>query len=59
MDFRRSRKRGAGSGGQVMSEYAIMLAMFAMAALVFLLLLAGFLDYGWRVLALIAWEPYT
>lgn len=45
--------------GQVLTEYAIMLAVFVMISMVFLFLFAAFSQYGWRMLSLVAWEPYT
>lgn len=38
--------------GQVMTEYAIMLAMFAGIAVMLVLLLAIFTEYGWRIVYL-------
>ena len=51
------RKRSC--SGQVLAEYALMLAMFAAVSAVLLFLLAVFTDFSWRVLSLIAWEPFT
>ncbi len=45
--------------GQVLAEYAIVLTMFILAAAAMLLLLTVFLEYGWRVIALIGWEPWV
>jgi len=46
------------SRGQVLSEYAIMLAMFTMICLVFILMLSALMQHGWRVLSLVANEPF-
>ena len=43
--------------GQVLSEYAIMLCMVVLITLALFLLMRVFLEYGWRILTLIAWEP--
>ncbi len=45
--------------GQVLTEYAILIVMFVLVAAVMLLLLAVFLEYGWRITALIGWEPWV
>jgi len=42
--------------GQVMTEYAIMLAMFAGIAVILVLLLAVFTEYGWRLISLVSME---
>ncbi len=42
--------------GQVMSEYAIMLAIFTFICAVFLILMGAFMNQGWRILSLVAWE---
>lgn len=55
----RSGRRKKSCGGQVLAEYALMLAMFAAVSAVLLFLLAVFSDFSWRVLALIAWEPFS
>jgi hypothetical protein len=47
------------SSGQVISEYAIMLAMFAGIAVLLVFLLAVFTEYGWRVLSLVNDFPYS
>lgn len=51
---RRTRK---GESGQVLAEYAVMLLMVVPVALTLFLLMRVFLEYGWRILTLIAWEP--
>lgn len=51
---RRARK---GESGQVLAEYTVMLCMVVIVALTLFLLIRVFLDYGWRILTLIAWEP--
>ena len=51
---RRARK---GESGQVLAEYTVMLLMVVLVALTLFFLMRIFLDYGWRVLTLIAWEP--
>lgn len=43
--------------GQVVSEYAIMMTMFIMVAVILLLLMAVFTEYGWRLVQLVA-LPY-
>lgn len=48
-----SKKR---ENGQVMTEYAIMLAMFAGIAVMLVLLLAVFTEYGWRLISLVSME---
>ena len=53
MRTERSRERG-----QVMAEYAALLVMFALVAITMLLLLAVFTEYGWRITALVGWEPW-
>lgn len=45
--------------GQVISEYAIMLVMFAGIAVLLVFLLAVFTEYGWRVLSLVNDFPYS
>ena len=51
---RRGRKH---ESGQVLAEYALMLTFMASLTVALFLLMSLFLDYGWRVLMLIAWEP--
>ena len=51
---RRARKNEA---GQVLAEYTVMLGMVVLVALSLFLLMRVFLEYGWRILSLIAWEP--
>ena len=51
---RRARKN---ESGQVLAEYAVMLGMVVLVALSLFLLMRVFLEYGWRILSLIAWEP--
>lgn len=40
--------------GQVLSEYAIMMAMFAAVSIVLLLVLAAFTEYGFRMIYLVS-----
>lgn len=47
------------SYGQVVTEYAVMAAIFVVAALSLLVLLAAVTGHGWRVLSLLAWEPFS
>jgi hypothetical protein len=54
--MKRFWKKG-NAAGQVMSEYAIMLAMFAGIAVLLVFLLAVFTEYGWRVLSLVSSFP--
>ena len=51
--------RRRGERGQVLAEYTALLVMFLLVAAVMLLLLAVFLEYGWRISALICWEPWA
>ena len=51
---RRARKK---ESGQVLAEYTVMLFMVVLVALTLFLLMRVFLEYGWRLLSLIAWEP--
>ena len=51
---RRARKN---ESGQVLAEYTVMLCMVVLVALSLFLLMRVFLEYGWRILSLIAWEP--
>lgn len=51
---RRARKN---ESGQVLAEYSVMLVMVVLVALTLFLLMRLFLEYGWRILTLIAWEP--
>jgi len=44
--------------GQVLTEYAIMLVMFALVTITLFLLLAVFTEYGWRLIAFVSWEPW-
>ena len=44
--------------GQVMSEYAIMVVMFAMIAVTAMYLFSAILQNGWRILALVSDEPF-
>ncbi len=50
--------RGGIMRGQVMTEYVLMLLMFVSIAFIMLLLLAAFMEYGWRITALVGWEPW-
>ena len=50
----RARKN---ESGQVLAEYTVMLFMVVLVALTLFLLMRVFLEYGWRILTLIAWEP--
>lgn len=45
--------------GQVVAEYAVMAAIFVVVALSLLFLLAAVTGHGWRVLSLLAWEPFS
>ena len=51
---RRARKN---ESGQVLAEYTVMLALVVLVTLTLFLLMRVFLEYGWRLLSLIAWEP--
>ena len=51
---RRARRN---ESGQVLAEYTVMLGMVVLVALSLFLLMRVFLEYGWRILSLIAWEP--
>ena len=51
------RERGR-ERGQVLAEYAALLVMFALVAITMLLLLAVVTEYGWRITALVGWEPW-
>ena len=51
---RRARKS---ESGQVLTEYAVMLFMVVLVTLSLFLLIRVFLEHGWRILSLIAWEP--
>jgi len=51
---RRARKH---ESGQVLAEYTVMLVTVVLVALSLFLLMRVFLEYGWRILSLIAWEP--
>lgn len=51
---RRARKN---ESGQALAEYSVMLFMVVLVALTLFLLMRLFLEYGWRILTLIAWEP--
>ena len=51
---RRARKN---ESGQVLAEYTVMLVTVVVVALSLFLLMRVFLEYGWRILSLIAWEP--
>ena len=50
---RRARK---GESGQVLAEYTVTLVMVVIVTLMLFLLMRVFLQYGWRILTLIAWE---
>ena len=43
--------------GQVLAEYTVMLCMVVLVTLTLFLLMRVLLEYGWRILSLIAWEP--
>lgn len=43
--------------GQVLAEYALMLTVCAVFALLFLVLFAALSLYGSRIISLVAWEP--
>ncbi len=45
--------------GQVMTEYALMICLFTVVTLSLLFVLAAMMDHGWRVLSLLAWEPFV
>jgi hypothetical protein len=47
-------KKTSGSKGQVMAEYAAVLAMFAGVAFMVFTLLAVFTEYGWRIISLVS-----
>lgn len=47
------------SRGQVIAEYAVMVAVFVIVSLALLSLLAAVTGHGWRVLSLLAWEPFS
>lgn len=46
------------ASGQAATEYAVMLFLFVLIALSLMFLIGAFTDYGWRIISLIAWEPY-
>lgn len=50
----RARKN---ESGQVLAEYTVMLCLVVSVAIALFLLMRLFLEYGWRILTLIAWEP--
>ncbi len=53
------KKRSRGSGrerGQTVFEYAATLTMFALVAIVMVMLLDSFSQYGWRILSLVGME---
>ena len=51
------RRARRSESGQVLAEYTVMLGMVVLVALSLFLLMRVFLEYGWRILSLIAWEP--
>ena len=51
---RRARRN---ESGQVLAEYTVLIGMVVIVALSLFLLMRVFLEYGWRILSLIAWEP--
>lgn len=55
-DIKNRRRK---QGGQVMSEYALTLVVFTMVALASAFLIGALMDHGWRVISLVAWEPYN
>jgi len=50
-------KKSRGGRGQVLSEYAFMLVVFALFTLMFFVLMAAFSQYGARLIGLVSWEP--
>ncbi len=52
-------RRKSSCRGQVITEYAVMAAVFTIVALTLLFLLAAVTGHGWRVLSLLAWEPFS
>lgn len=55
----RNLKKKTSCRGQVIAEYAVMAAVFTIVALSLLFLLAAVTGHGWRVLSLLAWEPFS
>ncbi len=53
MDMKEARAR---QKGQVLSEYALMMAAFTMAAIVLLMVMSSLTDYGLRLLLLVAFQ---
>ena len=51
------RRARRSESGQVLAEYAVTLCIVVLVALSLFLLMRVFLEYGWRILSLIAWEP--
>lgn len=49
--------RSFGKKGQVLSEYAFMLVVFTLFAVMFFILMAAFSQYGARLIGLVSWEP--
>ncbi|OQA87008.1 MAG: hypothetical protein BWY31_01052 [Lentisphaerae bacterium ADurb.Bin242] len=49
--------RSFGKKGQVLSEYAFMLAVFTLFTVMFFVLMAAFSQYGARLIGLVSWEP--
>lgn len=45
--------KAVSAGGQTITEFATVVAMFLMVALVMLILLAAFNEYGQRILSLV------
>ena len=56
-DLKLRRRARKNESGQVLAEYTVMLCMVVLVALSLFLLMRVFLEYGWRILSLIAWEP--
>ncbi len=54
MAKRRQLAKRLSQGGQIMSEYAMMLVVFAAISVILLLVLASFTDYGLRLIILVA-----
>ena len=52
-------KQSRGNRGQILTEYALMLVAFVAVTCLLVLLLAAFTEYGWRLVSLVAWEPFT
>ena len=53
------KKLRARCGGQAMSEFVIMLVLMTFITLSLVVILSALSEHAWRMISLVAWEPFS